>query len=55
MRPEQHPQVERFGVTMWQAHCNACGTYVDDWEHEPPADFLCEPCEETDDGDWWLQ
>lgn len=43
---EQHP---RTADGRWMAHCNACGTYVDDWTTEPPVDFLCDECQE--DGD----
>ena len=47
MRDEQHPTyLSEFGYTRWRAHCNVCGTYVDDWPIEPPADFLCYRCEE---------
>lgn len=45
-RDEQHP---RKADGRWMAHCNACGTYVDDWTEQPPADFLCDECQETGD------
>lgn len=38
---EQHP----FVNGMFQAHCVECGIYDNDWEVEPPADFLCEECD----------
>lgn len=43
----QHPFNEITG--KWMAHCVQCGEYVDDMDHEPAADFLCERCEEADE------
>lgn len=45
-RPTQHPtKIGPGGQVLWMAHCSACGDYVDDVDHQPPADFLCERCE----------
>lgn len=41
---EQHP---RTPDGRWMAHCNVCGTYIDDWTTEPPVDFLCDECQEA--------
>lgn len=43
----QHPFNAATG--KWMAHCVACGEYVDDDDHEPAADFLCDACEERDE------
>lgn len=39
----QHPYKQQGN--LWMGHCNNCGDYVDDYEEEPPVDFLCEACE----------
>jgi hypothetical protein len=33
---------------LWMAHCHngGCGEYLDDSESVPPADLLCDRCEE---------
>ncbi len=40
---EQHPYDPATG--LYQAHCNCCGSYVDDWTSPPPVDFLCDDCQ----------
>lgn len=43
----QHPtKVDPGGVVVWMAHCHRCGSYEDDSDTEPPADYLCEGCQE---------
>lgn len=40
---EQHPfnkETQKF-----MAHCNECGSYIEDTATEPPVDYLCESCE----------
>jgi hypothetical protein len=43
---EQHP---RNDDGTWQQHCTVCGTYIQDSEHEPAIDFMCDDCIERDD------
>jgi hypothetical protein len=40
---EQHPFNEE--TQKFQAHCNECGSYIEDTATEPPVDYLCESCE----------
>lgn len=40
---EQHPFNE--ATQKFQAHCNECGTFVEETEKEPAVDYLCESCE----------
>lgn len=43
---EQHPPVvDADGDIVYLAHCVQCGVYVEDWDEVPPADYLCEQCE----------
>lgn len=53
---EQHPPIVVDGeIVGYRAHCNNCGTYVEDTLLEPAADYLCDDCEdwpEEDDDPW---
>ena len=46
-----HPYEPDTG--KWMAHCHngGCGEYIDDWEDVPPADLLCDRCEQAGAGE----